>query len=475
MRIVIAGRDEVSFRLAQELAGRHEVVLLRADEGRVPDQLDVQVVYGPLTATSALRKAGVEDADVFIASSRQDERNLVACVAARRLGAKKTICFLFRRENASALDDDVDVAESLGIDKVVRPARQLGRDIVRVVSVPGALDVQLFAGGRVRLLAHLVEEGAPISRGTLREIHLPDGVVLVGGRRGGEMFLPTGATRFEPGDRVTAMGHRKGIARFMRKFLWGTDHVRERHSATIVGGGSVGAHVARGLAAAGWTVRLIEADRTRAERIAPLIKALVIHGDGTDLELLEQEQVADDSVLVAVTSNDEKNLLVSLIAKSLGVPRIVTRADTLTNERLFERVGIDVVRSGRGAAIDAVLRSFDKDRSQMLAELEHGDAEVLELELPLGVKPRRLSQIHQPVFAIVGAIVRAGRVIIPEGSDELRSGDHILVFCTRADEERVRTFFLEGLLEEEPVIDDIVDDGGDDDDDEPDPLGAFDS
>lgn len=446
MRIVIAGRDEVATRLAQELAGRHEVVLLVGEGERVVEQLDVQVVTGHLTSTTSLRKAGVNRADVFIACSRMDERNLVACVAARRLGADKTICFLFRRENVAAFDDDVDVAESLGIDTVVRPARQLAREIIRIVTVPGALDVQLFAKGRVRLLTHPVEEGAKLTRGTLREIGLPNDVVLVAGKRGDEMFVPKGDTHFQPGDRVIAMGRRKGVTALMREHLWGKDHVRERQSATIVGGGSVGAHVSRGLRDAGWTVRIIEADRTRAERIAPQLKALVIHGDGADLDLLEQEQVGEDSVLVAVTSNDEKNLLVSLVAKSLGVPRIVTRADSAANERLFDRVGIDVVRSARGAAIDSVLRSFDESRSQMLAELEHGDAEVLELELPLGVKPRQLAQIHQPVFAIVGAIVRAGRVIIPKGSDELRPGDHILVFCTREDEPKVRKFFLEGLL-----------------------------
>lgn len=446
MRIVIAGRDEVAFRLAEELGDRHEIVLLVAEGERVVNQLDAQVVHGHLTSTTALRKAGVHRSDVFIACSRLDERNLVACVAARRLGAERTICFLFRRENAAAFDDDVDVAESLGIDHVVRPARQLAREIVRIVTVPGALDVQLFAKDRVRLLTHPVEEGSKLSAGSLREIGLPDGVVLVAGKRGDDLFVPKGDTRFEAGDRVIAMGTRKGITQLMRSHLWGRDHVREDQSATIVGGGSVGAHVARGLKDAGWRVRIIEADRARAERIAPTVKALVIHGDGTDLDLLEQEQVGEDSVVVAVTSNDEKNLLASLVAKSLGVPRIVTRADSLQNERLFDRVGIDVVRSARGAAMESVLRSIDENRSQMLAEVEHGDAEVLDLELPLGVRPVPLAQIHQPVFAIVGAIVRAGRVIIPKGTDELRPGDHILVFCTRSDEAQVRKFFLEGLL-----------------------------
>jgi len=449
MRVVIGGRDEVGRRLGEALCRNHEVIFFVPESANTSlDHVDAMVVHGEMDGFDSLDKAGVGSADVFIACSRYDERNLIACLAARRLGVKRTICFLFHHLGRTA-KDDIEIATSLGIESLVRPARQLALEIIRIVAVPGALDVQFFAGGRVRLLQHAVEEGAPIVAASLRELKLPKDVVLVMGRRSEEIFIPMGNTHFEAGDRVTAMGTSSGLARLQQKFLRSADHGRDSRSATIVGGGDVGLAVAQGLAATGWTVRVIEANRERAEKIAPRIKGLVIHGDGSDLELLEQEQVSDDPVLVAVTNNDEKNLLVSLLAKSIGIPRIITRADSLQNERLFERVGIDVVRSARGAAIDTVLRRLDAGRRELLAELEHGDAEVLELEIPDGIRARRLSDIHKPVFAIVGAILRENRVIIPTGRDELHGGDHIFVFCTREDEPRVRSFFLEELLEED--------------------------
>ena len=445
MRIVIGGRDEAARRLGAELARRHEVVFVVSQEGgQGLDHVDALVVEGDMDVAETLERAGVPRSHAFIACSRYDERNIVACVMAKRMGAQQTICFLFQRGRLARADDP-RVAESIGIDLVVRPATQLAHEIVRITTVPGALDVQLFAGGRVRLLQHGVEEGAPIARGAIRDLRLPPGVVLVMGRRGASMFIPKGDTCFRAGDRVTAMGDSRGLDRLTTHYLRSEERGRDSRSATIVGGGAVGIAVAHGLTAARWTVRVIELDRQRAERIAPLVEGFVIHGDGSDLELLEQEHVRDDSVLVAVTSNDEKNLLVSLLAKSLGIPRIVTRADSPSNERLFAHVGIDVVRSARGAAIDSVLRTLDAGRREMLAELEHGDAEVLDLVVPPGVQPVALAEIHQPVFAIVGAILRGGDVIIPTGKDRLTPGDHILVFCRSEEEREVRRFFLEGL------------------------------
>jgi trk system potassium uptake protein TrkA len=259
------------------------------------------------------------------------------------------------------------------------------------------------------------------------------------------MWLPKGDTVFEPGDKLTVMGTMDGIDRLLRTHLRSPDHPVEERRATVVGGGNVGLTVAQGLERAGWSVKVIERERARCDEIAPLLKGLVLHGDGTDVDLLEAERVGDDAVVVAVTSNDEKNLLVSLLAKSLGVRRIVTRADNPDNERLFEKVGVDVVRSARGAAVQSVLRGFGQARQELLAELEHGDAEVIELTLPEDLPPVPLARMKYDVFAIIGAILRGGKVIIPRGTDAVEGRDRILVFCRRAEEEKVREFFLNGI------------------------------
>ena len=447
MRIVIGGNDELAFRLAESLMGDHEVSLVCPESARGPrlDRLDVDVVYGSPTATATLRAAGVGEADLFVAASGDDENNLVACVGAKHVGVKRTTCFLYNLDFHSPEEERKVLAERLGIDQVVVPAEQLAEEILRIVVVPGALDVGVFLGGRVHLLRHGIPEGSPITRGPLMHMPLPENVVLVMGRREDEMFIPKGNTHFQPGDKVTAMGSRHGIENLLRNLLQKDGGASQSKRATIVGGGSVGLAVALGLEPEGWAVKIVETSRRRCEEIAPLLKGLVLHGDGTDLDLLESERIGDDPVLLAVTSNDEKNLLVSLLAKNIGVPRIVTRVDQQSNERLFEKVGIDVVLSARGAAIQSVMDSVGHSKADLLAELEHGDAEVLELEVPPDVEPRPINALKSDIFAIIGAILREGRVIIPSGGDDVRAGDRLLVFCKQEHEQVVRDFFLNRL------------------------------
>lgn len=451
MHIVIGGEDEVALRLAEELMEEHSVVLIRPEGRKGPqtERLDVEIVEGEITSSEVLGEARAEEADFFVACSETDEENLVASVVVKKMGAKRTLCFLSRPGFEGKIGEDSSLAETFGIDQVIRPAEQLGQEILRIMMVPGALDVEAFEGGRVRLLRHAIEEGARITAAPLRDLAIPQGVVLVMARRGEEIFLPRGETLLEAGDKVTVMGTLAGINRLLFGFLRGAESARQTREATIVGGGTVGMTVALGLEEAGWSVKLIESNRERCEEIAALLdKTLVLHGDGGDLDLLEQEQVGEDSVLVVVTSNDEKNLLVSLLAKSMGVPRILTRATTQANERLFERVGIDVVRSARGAAIQSVLRAIVQGKSTLLAELEHGEAMVLELRVPKGIEPIPIQSMRGPRSAIIGAILRGRRVVVPHGGDEVQAEDRLLVFCLERDHEEVAEYFQTHIAKE---------------------------
>jgi trk/ktr system potassium uptake protein len=442
MRVLIGGEDDLAVRLAEALMADHDVTLLVPETARGPrfDQLDVELRWGSCSSSTALQAAHIEDVDFFISCAPVDERNLVACAAAKRLGAKSSICFLRRHDVQSSEKEASKLAFSLGIDQVVLPAERLAREILRIVMVPGALDVEAFAGGRVRLVKKEVPEGSPITAAPLRQIGVPKGVVLVMCRRGEELFIPKGDTHFQPGDQITAMGNLKGIHRLMTKLLQNRDG-RDLRRATVVGGGVVGTTVAAGLESAGWQVKVIESDQDRAEEIAQELNAMVLHGDGTDLALLESEHIGDEPVLIAVTSKDEVNLLVSLLAKQEGVPRIITRADRATNERLFERVGIDVVRSALGASIGSVVRKVNRSSQELVAELEHGDLKVLRLTTRANFPSTPLQGMRAPVFAIVGAIMRKQKVIIPQGSDLIQAGDTLLVLCTAEAEAEARDFF----------------------------------
>lgn len=443
MNVVIASEDIVGIRIAEELMASHKVVYIAPAEIDRLERLDVEAVFGSPTAPAVLKRAHVGSADLFVACMASDEQNIVSCIAAQRLGARRTTCMLTRPGFLSVSGDDRELAESLGIDSVVRPAQQLADEIIRIVTVPGALDVEEFVGGRVRLLRSAVEPGAAITRKPLSELQLPRQVNLVMLRRGDDMVVPRGTTHIEPGDKIVAMGTEAAVRRLLHRWLRGPAADAEKRTAAVVGAGTVGLAVVRGLEEAGFRVKVIEVNKERCEEIAGELGSLVLHGDGADLDLLQQESVGDASVLVAVADNDEKNLLVSLLAKQLGVKRTVTRASRLANEIMFERVGIDVVRSAKGAAIRSVVRSVEPDNFEIRAELEHGDACVIELDLPDAFEETALSDLQPPTFARVGSILRNRRLIVPRGSDRLCPGDQVLIFCTRADEDQTREFFLD--------------------------------
>lgn len=445
MNVLIAGGSLMANRTAEALMADHQVVCLRSNDGvdaMRAEQLDVETVIGSPTSPEALRLAHIERTDVFIACAESDEQNIVSCLAAQRMGARRTICVLSSPGFLNLRDADDDLADSLGIDQVVRPGEQLAHEIVRIVTVPGALDARVFADGRVVLLRYSVEPESPITRAPLKRLKLPHGVVLVMVRRGDEMILPRGETQVLVGDKVMAMGRGHAVRelnRFLRR-----RHKREKHRAAIVGAGSVGVSIARGLLEEGWHITLIESDRARCEEVSNELDCLVLHGDGADLDLLEQERIGDIPVVVCVTNNDEKNLLVSLLAKGLGVPRIVTRADRAHNETMFERVGVDVALSARGAAIRSIVQSIDTSHQEIRAVLEHGSACVIELTLPAEFPTIKLLALNPPAYAVVGAITRGRQVIVPHGVDTLQAGDEVLIFCSTADEDRVREYFLDG-------------------------------
>lgn len=461
MYIVVSGNSEVGYRIVEELMHVHNVVFIRSsgEASARLDQWDANVVDGSSTSPEVLREAGVDKADFYLATTANDEKNIVSCVAARRLGARNVVCFLQRRGFLSLETNDTDFADSLGIDAVIRPSALLAEEIVRIVTVPGALDVRTFAGGRIRLLRFEVEPGSKLDGVMLKDAGLPRGTLIVMARRGDEIFIPRGLSTISAGDKLTAIGTRDGIRRLNRYRFGGFGGIgRKRHRVLVVGGGQVGFAVAEELVSSGWKVTLIESDEERAKELASSVDCLVINGDGSDPQLLEQELVFDVSALIAVTSNDEKNLLISLLAKQMGVPRILTRASKLVNEKIFERVGVDVVLSAHGAALRWVIDDVLEMQTHHVAELEHGDVSVLEIVLPKEFPRQTLRKLNMPEYAVIGGILRDGRATIPFGEFEVAPDDHLFVFCAREDADAIERFLTEPS---ETTTSD------DDDDDEP--------
>ena len=310
---------------------------------------------------------------------------------------------------------------------------------------PGATDAEAFAGGRIEMLEYRLDAEAPLVGPPLASLDLPAGVVIIAVKHEHSTSIPRGGTRLEAGDKVVLMGNREGMAQIRTLMAPGAADAASQ-LVTIIGGGDVGYRLAQHLDRAD-RVRLcvIERDRARGEMLAAtLSRALVLHGDGTDLELLENEDIGRSDVLVSVIDNDERNLLASLLGRQLGVGKVITRVSKRANHRLFERVGIDVALSARGAAVMSVVHQIDGGRASLLAILQEGQARVVELTAPAGLRPIAVKDLRLPRDSIIGTVLRGGEVIVPRGDHRIQAGDTLLVCCKDPAVRGVRDLFVRG-------------------------------
>jgi trk system potassium uptake protein TrkA len=429
VRIVLVSSGQIARQFAVELSREFDVSVVHdGEEGRAElEKLDVELLDGQGNDAEALRRAGADEADHLIACTRSDEMNILACLTAHLLGKAQTICFVGKPEYVKTFAGG---KPELGIDRIVWPARMLADKIDKILAVPGATDVGTFARGQISLLEYRVREGMPIVDRPLAEVRaLPPGILIVAVTRGDEWFVPRGQSILQPGDRVHFWGRSEAMHRladWFNKQLGGDGS----GDIVIVGGGTVGGLLAGSLEPSGAKVKLIEVDPDRCNELAgELSRCLVLQGDGCDIDLLEAERVRFARALVAVTDSDEKNLLASLLGRQLGIPKVITRVTSAANRRVFERVGIDVPLSARGAAMEAVMHMIRHKEVDLLATLGEGHGEVLEITVPESFTPTPLKEIVMPPDSIVAALVRRDEAIVPGGATLVAPGDHCLVIC----------------------------------------------
>jgi trk system potassium uptake protein TrkA len=443
VRIILIGGGEIGLALSRALAQDHAIVVVDQDAS-VAERfaaLDVQFETGSGTDPEVLRQAGIAQCQLFVASTGLDEVNVLACAIANKLASPTTICLVSREDLLKPLGGVDLLQHQFGIDRVLWPEAQLADDIQRLIAVPGALDAETFAQGRISLVEYRLAPDSRLTSAPLAALHLPPGVLVVAVRRSDRFLIPRGHTQLAADDKVFLMGRTDAIQNVHRQFVGAAKNGRQL--VTIVGGGDVGLRIAAGLDRRDdIELRIIERDPTRGERIATMLKrALVLRGDGTDLELLESERIGRSDVLVSVIDNDERNLLASLLARQLGVKRIITRVSRPSNLRLFELVGIEMALSARGAAVAAIVHQVGGGKSQLLAVLEQGQAQVLEVTVPQGQPPTVIRRLRHLPESIIAAVLRGEDAMVPGGSDEIRAGDRLLVFTTAADVEAVRHYF----------------------------------
>ncbi len=443
MKIIIFGANEIGFMIAAEFYTDNDITVIDEERNKIDsfNKLDVGFISGNASSIDVLKQADIKNTDVFIACTDSDELNIVSCLTVKRLSKAKTLCFVRKEEYKSSLGiaKDADYNSDFYIDNVIWPEELLTQEIFRIITVAKALDVENFADDRARLLEYKIPKYSPIVNTQVKHCEFPKDTLIVGITREGELFIPNGETTLLEEDKVIFMGLSHSLNILAGKFFHEKEFVQY---VTIIGGGNVGLKLAKTLENLNLKLKIIERDEDRCNYLSEeLNNALIINGDGTDLELLNEEDIAASDVIVSVTNNDEKNLLCSLLLKHLGAKKVISRVSKDTNIMLFEQVGIDIAISSKTASINEIKNSIRDTNIGILATVEQGQGEVLNIELPSDFETKRLMDIKLPAKAIIGVIQRKNRIIIPNGATEIRSEDNVIIFTTSSNAPILKRFF----------------------------------
>lgn len=455
MRVLIAGGGQVGALIASRLVREgNEVVIVEADAARgaqLEAELDAHVVRGSAARVLTLREAGVRDADMLIAVTDSDEVNLLACLIAQvESDARVKIARLRTHE----VDHWRELIAKTGvqIDLVIHPETDIADRVMRVVRAPGVSDIRDFAGGAVRLFGTNVGPGHRMIGRTLERIGrdgAPRHSLVAMIFRGSRVIIPHGAETIQDGDHLYVLATHDSFDATQRFFGLDTRTVLRR--VFIIGGKQVSIRIAQLLERQPVGVKLFERDAARAQRIAGLLRtAIVLHADGTDQRLLEEEGLEQADAFLALTNDDEDNVIASLLARRVGVPKVIALINRVNYLPLVQLLGINTTVSPRLTTVDRVLQFVRKGRVLSVTTFGEEQAEAIELVAAAESKytGRRLRDVRFPAGSIVGAIVRpSGEAIVPRGDERIEAGDRVILFTLETLVPKLEAAFLAGYAD----------------------------
>ncbi len=437
MKVVIVGAGEVGFHIASHLAlEKKNVVVIDQDKAalrRVSDSVDAQTIQGSGSSPLVLEAAGIREAEFVLAVTNSDETNLVACLVANILSPSTKKLARIRGGDFDNYHQHFH-DEAPHIDTLINPEIEVVKTIDQLMSVPGAVDVGDFAGGKVKFVGVYLEE-----QSRLCGVRLADLPALLGDERPliaailreDQLIIPQGNDSLEAGDLVYFMAEEHKLARALEPFDKETAIVRR---VMVVGGGRIGLRVARLLESRAINTRIVEKSAERCAFLAEqLDKTIVLHGDGSDQGLLIEENIREMDVVLTLTDNEETNILASLLARRMGARKAITKISKFSYFPLMKAIGLEQVVSPRLSAINSILRHIRRGKVLSAISIKGEQAEVIEVVAmeTSDIVEKPLKNVSLPKGVLVTGIIRDGGVIIPSGESVILPGDRIIIFARR--------------------------------------------
>ena len=437
MRILILGGGAVGALMARRLTReKNEVIIVESSEERcaeLEEILDAKIVRGSASSIRVLKRAGLAEAEMLIAVTNSDEANLLGCLIAQ---VHSEIKIKVARLRTHEVDQWRSVCGGaiLNIDLVIHPDRETAERILRVVALPGISEILDFAEGRVKLVGTNVTQDSWVvgkSMADLEKKGPPKNSLVAMVSRGQQVIVPRGDDQLRVGDHVYIVLPADKMAETLE--FMGIPKATRVKRVFIVGGKQIGIEVALQLEEMGVQVKLFERDLARCEKISTLVETtVVVHADGTDQQTLMEENIEGIDAYLALTGDDEENIIASLLAKRVGARKAIALVNRLDFVPMAQLLGINSIFSTRLVVVDRILQFVRKGHVLSVTTLREEEAEAIELVATPGAKflGKKLKDVHLPRGAIVGAIVRpSGKVIIPRGDAVIQAGDRVIFFC----------------------------------------------
>ena len=444
MRIVVIGCDKIGSAVVEQLIGdEHSICVVDIDAGRVKrafDKYEITGVVGNGASYDVQKKAGVDKADLVIASTNIDEVNILCCMVAKDLGAQHTVII---NNNERYYDQIEHLRERFNMNLSVSPEKEAASEVARMLRFPSALQVELFADGKMELIDVILPENSEFVGCSIASKHgkaYPD-VQICAVERDGEIIIPTGNLVLEPGDRLSIASTVTGIVKYLKSTGMYQTRIKR---VMILGGGNSSYYLAKQILAAGMSVTIIEKDFERCRYLSEqLPKAMIIRGSDDDYELMRNEGLTESDAFVAFTTNNEKNIIAGLYAVNKNVPKVIVSVDEYNLFSVMGELDIGSVVSQNVLTATRILHFVKglqsaKDLGSKLNAiftLGGSDAYVLEFTVNemFSASKTPIKDLKIKADTLIAMIIRDGKTIIPRGNDYIADGDKVIVVTKQKD------------------------------------------